>query len=316
MRKFGWYFPVKFHTTDPAVNRTDHVPPILLDGKTTAEAIRAEIREEVTQLQAKTGRVPTLAAVLVGEDPASQVYVRNKERACAAVGMQSRLNRLPESTTTQQLLELLHQLNSDNDVNGILVQLPLPKQVDAQAVLDAVDPLKDVDAFAPENVGLLSQGRPRFLPCTPHGVAQILARYDMETIGKHVVIVGRSEIVGKPMASMLLQRDFGLGPRFANASVTVCHSQSRDLSELTRLAEILIVAVGKPEFIRPEMVRPGAVVIDVGINRVGDRLVGDVDFDGLQPIAAAITPVPGGIGPLTIAMLLKNTLTAAKLHFQ
>jgi methylenetetrahydrofolate dehydrogenase (NADP+)/methenyltetrahydrofolate cyclohydrolase len=290
------------------------VPPILLDGKTTAEAIRSEIRQEVAEFVAQTGHAPTLAAVLVGEDPASQVYVRNKERACAAVGMQSRLVRLPASTTTVQLLDLLAELNADSEVNGILVQLPLPKQVDAQAVLDAVAPLKDVDAFAPENVGLLSQGRPRFLPCTPHGVAQILARYQIETIGKHVVIVGRSEIVGKPLASMLMQRDFGLGPRFANASVTVTHSQSRNLADLTRLAEILIVAIGKPEFIRPEMVAPGAVVIDVGINRLADRLVGDVDFAGLQSVASAITPVPGGIGPLTIAMLLRNTLTAARLH--
>jgi methylenetetrahydrofolate dehydrogenase (NADP+)/methenyltetrahydrofolate cyclohydrolase len=290
------------------------VPPILLDGKTTAEAIRGEIRQEVAQFVAETGRTPTLAAVLVGEDPASQVYVRNKERACAAVGIGSRLVRLPATTTTTELLDLLAGLNADQEVSGILVQLPLPKQVDAQAVLDAVAPLKDVDAFAPENVGLLSQGRPRFLPCTPHGVAQILARHEIETIGKHVVIVGRSEIVGKPMASMLLQRDYGLGPRYANASVTVAHSQSRDLAELTRLAEILIVAIGKPEFIRADMVRPGAVVIDVGINRHGDRLVGDVDFQGLQSIASAITPVPGGIGPLTIAMLLRNTLTAAKLH--
>ncbi|MCC6510324.1 MAG: bifunctional 5,10-methylenetetrahydrofolate dehydrogenase/5,10-methenyltetrahydrofolate cyclohydrolase, partial [Pirellulaceae bacterium] len=170
------------------------MPPILLDGKTTAEAIRAEIRKEVEQLQAETGRVPTLAAILVGDDPASQVYVRNKERACAAVGMHSRLMRLPESTSTAELLSLLAGLNSDAHVNGILVQLPLPKHVDAQAVLDAVTPLKDVDAFAPENVGLLSQGRPRFLPCTPHGVAQILARYDIETLGKHVVVVGRSDI--------------------------------------------------------------------------------------------------------------------------
>jgi methylenetetrahydrofolate dehydrogenase (NADP+)/methenyltetrahydrofolate cyclohydrolase len=290
------------------------VPPILLDGKTTAEAIRTEIRQEVADYQGQTGRTPTLAAVLVGDDPGSQVYVRNKERACAAVGMASRLIRLPVSTSTRQLLDLLAELNADRDVNGILVQLPLPKQVDAQAVLDAVAPLKDVDAFAPENVGLLSQGRPRFLPCTPHGVAQILARYNIETIGKHVVIVGRSEIVGKPMASMLIQRDYGLGPRMANASVTVCHSQSRDLSELTRLAEILIVAIGKPEFIRAEMVRPGAVVVDVGINRVGERLVGDVDFAGLQSVASAITPVPGGVGPLTIAMLLRNTLTAAKIQ--
>lgn len=289
------------------------MPPILLDGKKTAEAIRAEIRQEVAQMKAETGRVPTLAAVLVGEDPASQVYVRNKERACGDVGMLSRLTRLPEATTTGELLDLLAALNSDPDVSGILVQLPLPKHVDAQAVLDAVTPLKDVDAFAPENVGLLSQGRPRFLPCTPHGVAQILARYDIETQGKHVVVVGRSDIVGKPMASMLMQRDFGLGPRFANATVTVCHSQSRDLKEVTLLADILVVAIGKPEFVTADMVRPGAVVADVGINRVGERLVGDVDFAGLQSIASAITPVPGGIGPLTIAMLLRNTLTAARL---
>jgi methylenetetrahydrofolate dehydrogenase (NADP+)/methenyltetrahydrofolate cyclohydrolase len=289
------------------------VSPILLDGKKTAEAIRAEIREEVAQMQAKTGRVPTLAAVLVGDDPASQVYVRNKERACADVGMNSRLTRLPATTSTAQLLDLLAQLNADRDVHGILVQLPLPKQVDAQAVLDAVTPLKDVDAFAPENVGLLAQGRPRFLPCTPHGVAQILARYDIETQGKHVVVVGRSDIVGKPMALMLMQRDFGLGTRFANATVTVCHSQSRDLGEVTRLADILVVAVGKPEVITADMVRPGVVVADVGINRVGERLVGDVDFAGMQSVASAITPVPGGIGPLTIAMLLRNALTAAKL---
>ena len=289
------------------------MPPILLDGKTTAEAIRAEIRQEVADYRARSGRPPTLAAVLVGDDPASDVYVRNKERACAAVGMHSRLTRLPHTTTTQQLLDLLAELNADSDVSGILVQLPLPKQVDAQAVLDAVAPLKDVDCFSPENVGLLSQGRPRFLPCTPHGVAQILARYNIQTSGKHVVVVGRSEIVGKPMATMLLQRDYGLGTRMANATVTVCHSQSHNLSELTRLADILIVAIGRPEFVRAEMVRPGAVVIDVGINRVGERLVGDVDFDGLQSVASAITPVPGGIGPLTIAMLLRNTLTAATI---
>lgn len=307
---FLFSFPQKSQPIGP-----EHVPPILLDGKTTAEAIREEIRQEVAQIQAATGRVPTLAAVLVGDDPASQVYVRNKERACVAVGMQSRLIRLPAETTTDQLLELLARLNADHDVNGILVQLPLPQHVDAQAVLDAVDPLKDVDAFAPENVGLLSQGRPRFLPCTPHGVAQILARYNIETAGKHVVVVGRSDIVGKPMALMMMQRDYGLGSRFANASVTVCHSQSRDLGELTRQADILIVAVGKPLFITAEMVRPGTVVIDVGINRLGDKLVGDVDFDGLQSVASAITPVPGGIGPLTIAMLLRNTLVAARLHF-
>jgi len=290
------------------------VPPILLDGKSTAEAIRHEIQLEVTEFQQQTGVVPTLAAVLVGEDPASQVYVRNKERACAAVGMRSRLIRLGKDTSTAQLLDLLSQLNQDQQIHGILVQLPVPAQIDAQRVLDAVDPAKDVDAFAPQNVGLLAQGRPRFLPCTPHGVAQILARYDLETCGKHVVVVGRSDIVGKPMALMLMQRDYGLGTRFANASVTVCHSQSRNLAELTRQADILIVAVGKPQFVGLDMVRPGTVVIDVGINRLGDRIVGDVDFAAVSPIAAAITPVPGGIGPLTIAMLLRNTLSAAKLQ--
>lgn len=287
---------------------------ILLDGKSTAEAIRHEIQLEVAQFQQQTGVVPTLAAVLVGEDPASQVYVRNKERACAAVGMRSRLIRLGQDTSTSQLLDLLGQLNQDREIHGILVQLPVPPQIDAQRVLDAVDPAKDVDAFAPQNVGLLAQGRPRFLPCTPHGVAQILARYDLETQGKHVVVVGRSDIVGKPMALMLMQREYGLGPRFANASVTVCHSQSRNLAELTRQADILIVAVGKPHFVGSDMVRPGTVVIDVGINRLGDRIVGDVDFAAVSPIAAAITPVPGGIGPLTIAMLLRNTLSAAKLQ--
>ena len=290
------------------------MPPILLDGKSTAEAIRHEIQLEVTEFQQQTGVVPTLAAVLVGEDPASQVYVRNKERACAAVGMRSRLIRLGKDTSTAQLLDLLSQLNQDQQIHGILVQLPVPAQIDAQRVLDAVDPVKDVDAFAPQNVGLLAQGRPRFLPCTPHGVAQILARYDLETCGKHVVVVGRSDIVGKPMALMLMQRDYGLGTRFANASVTVCHSQSRNLAELTRQADILIVAVGKPQFVGLDMVRPGTVVIDVGINRLGDRIVGDVDFAAVSPIAAAITPVPGGIGPLTIAMLLRNTLSAAKLQ--
>ena len=195
------------------------------------------------------------------------------------------------------------------------MQLPLPKQIDAQRVLDAVTPLKDVDAFAPENVGLLVQGRPRYLPCTPHGVMQILARYDCELAGKHVVVVGRSDIVGKPMANMLVQRDMGFGPRFANATVTVCHSQSEDLAAITRSADVLIAAVGRPKLVTQDMVKPGAVVIDVGINRVDDGLVGDVDYEALLDVASAITPVPGGIGPLTIAMLLRNTLTAAKIAF-
>jgi methylenetetrahydrofolate dehydrogenase (NADP+)/methenyltetrahydrofolate cyclohydrolase len=286
----------------------------ILDGKLTADEIRAEIAIEVRQWGAAGNLAPTLAAILVGNDPASQVYVRNKEKACEKVGMLSRLIRCPADTTTTDLLGLLSDLNMDAAVNGILVQLPLPVQIDSQKVLDAVSSLKDVDAFAPENVGLLVQGRPRFLPCTPHGVVQILARYGHTIAGKHVVVVGRSDIVGKPLANMLLQRDIGLGRDYANATVTVCHSQSTDLAAITRTADILVAAVGRPRLITAEMVKTGAVVIDVGINREGEKLVGDVDFDPVATVALAITPVPGGIGPLTIAMLLRNTLIAAKLQ--
>ncbi len=286
----------------------------ILDGKLTADQLRLEIAAEVQQWSASGNAVPTLAAVLVGNDPASQVYVRNKEKACEKVGMHSRLIRRPATTTTAELLSLLSELNSDRSVNGILVQLPLPAQIDAQKVLDAVSPIKDVDAFSPENVGLLVQGRPRFLPCTPHGVVQVLARYGHTVAGKHVVVVGRSDIVGKPLANMLLQRDIGLGREYANATVTVCHSQSNNLPAITRSADILVAAVGKPRLITADMVKPGAVVIDVGINRVDDKLVGDVDFASVEEIASAITPVPGGIGPLTIAMLLRNTLVAANLQ--
>ncbi len=286
----------------------------ILDGKLTADQLRSEIAAEVEAWSAAGNRVPTLAAVLVGEDPASQVYVRNKEKACEKVGIHSCLIRRPAETTTADLLQLLSELNADVEVNGILVQLPLPPQIDSQKVLDAVSPLKDVDAFAPENVGLLVQGRPRFLPCTPHGVMQILARYGHTVAGKHVVVVGRSDIVGKPLANMLMQRDIGLGREYANATVTVCHSQSANLPSITRTADVLVAAVGRPRLITADMVKFGAVVIDVGINREGDKLVGDVDFDAIKQVAAAITPVPGGIGPLTIAMLLRNTLTAASLQ--
>lgn len=284
----------------------------VLDGKATAAALRSELAEEVTRWLAGGGAMPTLAAVLVGDDPASQVYVRNKERACEQAGMASRLFRRPAETTTAELLNLLANLNEDASVHGILVQLPLPAHIDTQRVLDAVMPAKDVDAFAPENVGLLVQGRPRFLPCTPHGVLQILARYGHELAGKHVVVVGRSDIVGKPLANMLVQRDIGFGPKYANATVTICHSQSHDLASLTRSADVLIAAVGKPKLITADMVKMGAVVIDVGINRLDDKLVGDVDYEPVSEVASAITPVPGGIGPLTIAMLLRNTLTACQ----
>ncbi|MCR9291758.1 MAG: bifunctional 5,10-methylenetetrahydrofolate dehydrogenase/5,10-methenyltetrahydrofolate cyclohydrolase [bacterium] len=287
---------------------------LVLDGKATALQIRKEIEQDTTAWKQGGGPTPTLAAVLVGDDPASQVYVRNKERACVSVGLASQLFRKPHATTTEELLDLLNTLNCDAEIHGILVQLPLPAHIDTQAVLDAVHPLKDVDAFAPENVGLLVQGRPRFLPCTPHGVLQILARYQLPVAGKHVVVVGRSDIVGKPLANMLLQKDVGLGPDFANATVTICHSRTANMAEIVRSADVVVAAVGQPELITTEMVSPGAIVIDVGINRVDSRLVGDVDYPGLSAIARAITPVPGGIGPLTIAMLLSNTLKACRLQ--
>jgi methylenetetrahydrofolate dehydrogenase (NADP+) / methenyltetrahydrofolate cyclohydrolase len=286
----------------------------VLDGKATAAKIREEIAAEVATWCTAGGPKPILAAVLVGEDPASQVYVRNKERACLNVGMDSRVIRKPASTTTDELLQLLSELNADKSINGILVQLPLPQPIDTQRVLDSVLPIKDVDAFAPENVGLLVQGRPRFLPCTPHGVMQVLARYGYSVAGKHVVVVGRSDIVGKPMGMMLVQKDIGFGDQFANATVTICHSRSSNLSEITRSADVLIAAVGRAKLITGDMIKPGAVVIDVGINRVGDTLVGDVDYEAACSVAEAVTPVPGGIGPLTIAMLLKNTLKACQLQ--
>jgi methylenetetrahydrofolate dehydrogenase (NADP+)/methenyltetrahydrofolate cyclohydrolase len=259
-----------------------------------------------------------LTAVLVGDDPASQVYVRNKHRACEQAGIDGRIERLPADTTESQLLDLIDSLNRDRAVHGILVQLPLPKvadrsrQIDQRAILDAVSPDKDVDAFSPVNVGLISQDRPRFLPCTPHGVIQLLARNDLKTAGRHVVVVGRSDIVGKPIAMMLASKSGVCGPDYANATVTVAHSRSADLPSIVRQGDFVVAAVGQPELVRGDWIKPGAVVIDVGINRVGERLVGDVAFDEAVEIASAITPVPGGIGPLTIAMLLRNTLTAAK----
>jgi len=280
----------------------------ILDGKMIAEEIRHEIKAEVAALKSERGISPCLAALLVGDDPASQVYVNNKEKACQQVGIESRILRLPEATTTSELLRHIDQFNADPAVHGILVQLPLPKSCDEQQILDAIDPGKDVDAFHPENVGLLSQGRPRFLPCTPHGVQQILLRSGVQPPGQHVVIVGRSDIVGKPMALMMVQKSAD-----ANATVTVVHSQTKNLAELTRQADILIVAIGKAKFITGSMVKPGAVVVDVGINRLPDgKLCGDVDFDTVKEIAGAISPVPGGVGPLTITMLLQNTLAAAK----
>lgn len=285
----------------------------ILDGKTIAAELRAEIAKTTAQFCERTGIVPCLAAILVGEDPASQVYVRNKQKACEKAGIQSRLERLPANTDQDALLNRIGQLNEDSQVHGILVQLPLPDSIQQAAVLDAVAPHKDVDAFHPENAGLLSQGRPRFLPCTPHGIQQLLHRSQIHTAGRHIVVLGRSEIVGKPMALMLMQRDSTTGPDTANATVTVCHSRTPNLAEITRQADILIVAIGRPNFLTVDMIQPGAVIIDVGINRTDEGLVGDVDFDAVSQIAGHITPVPGGVGPLTIAMVLYNTLAAAML---
>ena len=288
------------------------MPARILDGKSIAAEIRREIADEVTAWTGQGGVVPTLAAILVGDDPASQVYVRNKERACQKAGIGSLLHRLPADTGQAALLKLIDQLNTDPQVHGILVQLPLPSGYDEREVLDAVDPAKDVDAFSPVNAGLLMQGRPRFLPCTPHGVLQLLARCSIEVAGKHAVVVGRSDIVGKPMAMLLAAKDGPCGPGVANATVTLAHSRTPDLAATLRQADVVIAAVGRAEMIRGDMLKPGCVVIDVGINRVADKLVGDVHFAEAAEVASAITPVPGGVGPLTIAMLLRNTLEAAK----
>ncbi len=287
----------------------------LLDGVALGKAIRQEVAADVARLSA-AGVKPGLAVVLVGEDPASQVYVRSKGKACEEAGMHSVTIRLPATTSQAELLATIDKLNADPAIHGMLVQLPLPKAMNSDQVLRRIDPRKDVDGFHPENVGKLVTGDPTaFRPATPYGVQQMLIRSGIETKGAHAVIVGRSNIVGKPMANLLIQQGPG-----GDATVTVCHSRTRDLPSITRQADILIAAIGKAEFVTADMVRPGAVVIDVGINRVDDatrekgyRLCGDVHFDPVAAIASAITPVPGGVGPMTIAMLLKNTLQAAEL---
>ncbi len=284
---------------------------VILDGKALAEQIRAEVAQDAAAFIKTTGVKPCLAAVLVGENPGSQTYVRNKQKACEKAGMTSVLHQLKTETTTAELLALIERLNRDTKVHGILVQLPLPKQIGEYQVLEAIRPDKDVDALHPQNVGRIVQGRPRFLPCTPQGIQQLLIRNNIQIAGANVVVLGRSEIVGKPMAIMLMQRGPG-----GDATVTVCHSRTKNLPEICRTADILIVAIGKAKFLTADMVKPGATVIDVGINRTDAGLVGDVDFDSVKEVAGYITPVPGGIGPLTIAMLLKNTLLAAKLQAQ
>ncbi|MBI3407768.1 MAG: bifunctional methylenetetrahydrofolate dehydrogenase/methenyltetrahydrofolate cyclohydrolase FolD [Planctomycetes bacterium] len=280
----------------------------ILDGKKLAQIIQAEIKAEIAEFHRQTGQRPGLAAVLVGDNPASQIYVRNKRLACDRVGMASWLHELPPSTTQTHLLELIAKLNTDAQVHGILVQLPLPKQIDESVIVQAVAPEKDVDGFGTQNLGLLAAGLARYYPCTPFGVQQILLRNGIAIDGRHVVIVGRSNIVGKPLALMLMQKAEG-----ANATVTVCHSRSRDIGSLTRLGDIVVVAIGQARFLKADMVKPGAVVIDVGMNRLPDgKLAGDVAFDEVEKVAAAITPVPGGVGPMTITMLLWNTLRAAQ----
>ena len=279
----------------------------IIDGKALAQKIQSELAVVAAELYSTRKIKPGLAAVLVGNNPASQVYVRNKQKACEKAGFESWLHHLDEHTSQAQLLDLIHQLNKDPRVHGILVQLPLPKHIHTDTVLDAVTALKDVDGFGPDNLGLLTSGRPRFLPCTPHGVFVMLQRYNIPVSGKHVVVLGRSTIVGKPMGLILLQNG-------VDATVTICHSKTANLKEITRQADILVAAIGRAEFVKADMVKPGAVVIDVGINRLEDgRLVGDVEYAPVAQIASAITPVPGGVGPMTITMLLHNTLEAAKL---
>ena len=276
----------------------------IIDGKLTSATIREELRKETDAFCARNGFAPGLAVIIVGEDPSSQVYVRNKARACEEVGFYSEVHRLPENTKEEDLLALIDKLNAEEKIHGILVQLPLPKHLNEKELLLRIDPEKDVDAFHPYNVGKLTIGDPIFLPCTPAGIMELLSRYGIDPDGKRCVVVGRSNIVGKPMALLLTA---------ANGTVTVCHSRTADLAEETRHADILVVAIGKPKYITADMVKEGAVVIDVGMDRdENGKLCGDVDFDTVAPKCSYITPVPGGVGPMTITMLLKNTLKSAE----
>ncbi len=282
-------------------------------GKEVSESIYSELRSRIEALRAR-GIIPGLAVVLVGEDPASQVYVRMKGKKCEELGMRSVTIILPESTTEEDLLSKVDELNKDDSIHGFLVQLPLPSHINEERVINAIDPCKDVDCFHPTNIGKVLIGNPDFLPATPAGVQQMLVRSGVETVGKHVVVVGRSNIVGKPMAAMMMQKGFG-----ADSTVTIVHSKSKDMPSITRQADILIVAVGKPMFIKGDMIKEGAVVIDVGTNRIedpsakdGTRLVGDVDFEDVKDLVSAISPVPRGVGPMTICMLMSNAVKAAE----
>ncbi len=282
------------------------MPFQIIDGKAVAARIYEELRPRVLQLTA-SGFQPGLAVILVGDNPASQVYVRNKEKACEKLGIRSFRYHLPEKAECSEILDLIDSLNANPEVHGILVQLPLPPHIEEREVLYRISPDKDVDGFHPYNLGRLMIGDPVFLPCTPWGVQELLVRYGIEVEGKHVVIVGRSNIVGKPLAMMLVQKAKG-----ANATVTVCHTRTANLPVYTRSADILIVACGSPGAVTGDMVKEGVVVVDVGINRVGEKLVGDVDFESVAPRASYITPVPGGVGPMTVAMLMANTVKATE----
>jgi methylenetetrahydrofolate dehydrogenase (NADP+)/methenyltetrahydrofolate cyclohydrolase len=288
--------------------------PIIIDGKKTSLEIRQEVTEQVAQLKRETGIVPGLAVILVGDDPASHSYVKSKEKACRDAGFYSITERLPASTQQAELMTLVRKFNDDPLIHGILVQMPLPHHIDEQTVIETIDPEKDVDGFHPVNVGRMMIGLDAFIPCTPAGIMELLKRWSIDPSGKHVVVAGRSNLVGKPIAMLLMQKKSG-----ANAVVTMVHTGAHDISIYTRQADILIAAIGKPHVITASMVKPGCVVIDVGINRISDsnsktgyRMVGDVDFDSVAPLAYAITPVPGGVGLMTIALLLQNTLKATR----
>ncbi len=275
------------------------MPAQLIDGKAIAQQVEAEVREALARLSYK----PALVAVRLGNDPASEVYVRNKARKAQELGLRGTELIFDASMRESELLSQIDRLNGDNDIDGILVQLPLPKQIDSKRVIEAIDPAKDVDGFHPINVGLLHLGRPGLVPCTPAGVMRLIASTGVTVAGSRAVVIGRSDIVGKPVAALLMQQ---------NATVTICHSRTRDLGAVIREGDIVVAATGKPRFVTTEMVKPGALVIDVGINRVDGKLVGDVDFQRVREIASWITPVPGGVGPMTIAMLMKNTVMAAQ----
>ena len=287
------------------------MPATRIDGKALGTTIRAEVAAKVAARAVAGKRPPGLAAVIVGDDPASHRYVRNKHAACAESGLASWVHTLPATAPQSELLSLVGKLNADPAVHGILVQLPLPKHFDEDAVIRAVTPAKDVDCFHPENVGLLAAGHPRYYPCTPHGVAQMLHRNGFETAGKEVVVLGRSNIVGKPLAVMMMQKKTAANPAAGDATVTVAHTRTRDLPAVCRRADVLVAAAGSPKVVTADMVKPGAVVIDVGTNSVGGKLVGDV-HEGVWDVAGALSPVPGGVGPMTITMLLVNTLAAAE----